>query len=57
MVDDEPDVLEALEKKKSTWEKFFERLAGYYDKRFHGTNWRVQEEAFWKDKLKNFPDM
>jgi hypothetical protein len=51
------DVLEALEKKKSTWDKFFERLAGYYDKRFHGTNWREQEKAFWKDKLEHWPDL
>ena len=51
------DVLEALEKKKSTWDKFFERLASYYDKRFHGTNWREQEEAFWKDKLEHLPDV
>ena len=51
------DVLDALQKKKSTWDKFFERLAGYYDKRFHGTNWRVQEKAFWKDKLSNWPDV
>lgn len=49
------DVLEALEKKKSPWDKFFERLAGYYDKRFHGTNWREQEQEFWKKKLKNLP--
>ena len=51
------DVLEALEKKKSPWDKFFERLAAYYDKRFHGTNWREQEKAFWKDKLDHWPDV
>ena len=49
------DVLEALEKKKSTWDKFFERLAGYYDKRFHGPNWREEEREFWEKKLKNIP--
>ena len=49
------DVLEALEKKKSTWDKFFERLAGFYDKKFHGTNWREQERKFWKDKLDHLP--
>lgn len=49
------DVLEALEKKRSPWDKFFYRLAGYYDKRFHGTNWREQEQEFWKKKLKNLP--
>ena len=45
------DVLEALEKNKSTWVRVFERLAGYYDRRFHGTNWREQEQKFWKNKL------
>lgn len=49
------DVLEALEKKRSTWDRFFDRLAGYYDKRFHGPNWREQEREFWKKKLKNLP--
>jgi DNA-binding response OmpR family regulator len=51
------DVLEALEKNKSTWDRFFERLVGYYDKRFHGTNWREQEKAFWKEKLDHLPDV
>ena len=49
------DVLEALEKNKSTWDKVFERLGGYYDKRFHGTNWREQEREFWQKKLGNLP--
>jgi DNA-binding response OmpR family regulator len=51
------DVLEALDKKRSTWDKFFERLAGYYDKRFHGKNWREQEKAFWKEKIGHWPDV
>ncbi len=49
------DVLEALEKNKSTWNKVFERLAGYYDRRFHGTNWREEEREFWKKKLRSLP--
>jgi DNA-binding response OmpR family regulator len=49
------DVFEALEKKKSTWVKLFERLAGYYDERFHSTNWREQQREFWEKKLRNFP--
>jgi DNA-binding response OmpR family regulator len=49
------DVFEAIEKKKSSWERFFERLAGYYDKRFHGKNWREEEREFWEKKLKNLP--
>ena len=47
------DVLEAIEKNKSTWEKVFERLADFYDERFYGTNWREQEQEFWENKLKN----
>jgi DNA-binding response OmpR family regulator len=49
------DVIEAMEKKKSTWAKVFERLTGYYDERFHGTNWREQEREFWKKKVKSLP--
>ena len=46
------DVLIALEKKKSTWSKWFERLGHYYDSRFQGTNWREDEKEFWRKKLK-----
>lgn len=46
------DVLEALQKKKSPWDKWFERLGGFYDKKFHGPNWREQERKFWETKLK-----
>jgi len=49
------DVLEALEKKKNPWVKWFERLGGFYDKRFHGTNWREQEKKFWEEKSKKLP--
>ncbi|MBW1861522.1 MAG: response regulator [Deltaproteobacteria bacterium] len=50
------DVLEAKEKKKNPWVKWFERLGGFYDKRFYGTNWREQEKKFWEEKLKKIPD-
>ena len=46
------DVLTALEKKKSTWEKLFDRLGGFYDNHFHGTNWREKEKEFWEKKMK-----
>ena len=51
------DVLEALQKKKSPWEKWFERLGGFYDRRFHGPNWREQERKFWEEKLKKHPEL
>jgi DNA-binding NtrC family response regulator len=51
------DVLDALEKKKSPWVKWFERLGGFYDKRFHGPHWREQERKFWEEKLKKQTDL
>jgi DNA-binding response OmpR family regulator len=51
------DVLEALDKKKSPWVRWFERLGGFYDKRFHGTNWREQEREFWEEKIKKHPEV
>ena len=46
------DVLTALEMKKSTWEKWLDRLGGFYDNRFHGTDWREKEKQFWEKKMK-----
>ena len=46
------DVLTALKMKKSTWEKWLDRLGGFYDNRFHGTNWREKEKKFWENKMK-----
>jgi DNA-binding NtrC family response regulator len=48
------DVLEALEKKKNPWTRWFERLASFYDKKFTGPNWREQERDFWDKKIKQF---
>ena len=46
------DVLMAIKMQKSTWEKFFDRLGAFYDRRFHGTNWREEEKKFWVEKMK-----
>ena len=46
------DVLQALDKNKSPWDKLFERLGGFYDKRFSGPNWRKQEKDFWEKKVR-----
>ena len=51
------DVLEAKEKNKNPWIKWFDRLGSFYDKRFHGTNWREQEREFWEKKLKTLPQI
>lgn len=50
------DVIEAKEKNKNPWIKWFERLGSFYDRRFHGTNWREQEKKFWEEKLKKLPE-
>ncbi|EFK10085.1 response regulator receiver domain protein [delta proteobacterium NaphS2] len=49
------DVIEAGDKKKNPWRKWFDRLGGFYDKRFHGTDWREQEKEFWEERLKRLP--
>jgi DNA-binding NtrC family response regulator len=51
------DVLEAKEKNKNPWVKWFERLGGFYDKKFHGPNWREQERKFWEEKIKKLPEI
>jgi DNA-binding NtrC family response regulator len=40
------DVFEAIEQNKSSWERLLDRLGGFYDKRFGGTNWRKKELEF-----------
>ena len=45
------DIFTALKMQKSTWEKWLDRLGGFYDNRFHGTKWREQEKKFWKKKM------
>ena len=46
------DVLEAKEKDKNPWVRWFERLGSSFDKKFSGPNWREQEREFWLEKLK-----
>ncbi len=51
------DVIEAIDKKKNPWVKWFERLGTFFDARpnFTGPNWRDQDKKFWDKKLKQFP--
>lgn len=51
------DVLEASEKNRSPWVKWFERLSDFYDSKFHGPNWREQEREFWEEKIKRLPEL
>ncbi|UCF83335.1 MAG: response regulator [Desulfobacteraceae bacterium] len=47
------DVLEAKEKNKSAWVKVFERLGGFYDRKFGGSDWREKERDFWEKRTKS----
>jgi len=50
------DVLDAIENDKSPWQKMFERLTGFYDRKFCGPDWREKEKKFWENKFKQrFP--
>lgn len=46
------DVIEAIEQKKSPWIRWFDRLGGFYDRKFGGTDWREKEKKFWERRLK-----
>ena len=45
------DVLEAKEKNKNVWAKWYERLSGFCDRRF-GPNWKEQDPEFWDTVIK-----
>jgi CheY-like chemotaxis protein len=48
------DVIEAIEKKKNPWVRWFGRLGSFFDKKFSGPNWREQQKEFWEEKLKSY---
>jgi len=58
-IDDIPvivaEVLEAIENKKSTWQRMFDRLGSFYDQKFGGADWREKEKSFWEEKMKRMP--
>jgi len=45
------DIIEAREKKKNVWAKWYERLSGFCDRRF-GPNWKDDDPEFWKSLIK-----
>ena len=45
------DVLEAREKNKNVWAKWYERLSGFCDRRF-GPDWEDQDPEFWDSVIK-----
>lgn len=45
------DILEAKEKNKNIWTKWYDRLARFWEKRF-GPDWREDDPEFWKSLIK-----
>ena len=45
------DILDALEKNKNVWARWYDRLSKFCDKRF-GENWRDEDPEFWNSLLK-----
>ena len=45
------DILDALEKNKNVWTKWYDRLSSFCDRRF-GENWRNEDPEFWDSLLK-----
>jgi CheY-like chemotaxis protein len=44
------DVFEAINEGTSPWEKFLFRLDGYFNKKFHGIDWRKKVDEYVKRK-------
>jgi len=44
-------VLEAIDKNKNVFSKWYERLSGFCDRRF-GPNWRKEDLEFWDSLIK-----
>lgn len=45
------DIIDAVEKKKNIFVKWYERLSGFCDKRF-GPNWKDDDPEFWNSLMK-----
>ncbi len=48
------DVLKAIENDKNPWSKWFDRLGGFFDRKFGGTDWHEKEKRFWEENRKKF---
>ena len=48
------DVIDAIDKGKNPWERWYDRLSGFFDKRFKGTDWRQQEDEFGQEFIKKY---
>ena len=45
------DILDALDKRKNVWARWYERLSGFCDRRF-GPNWKDEDPGFWDSFMK-----
>ena len=45
------DILDAIDKKKNVFVKWYERLSGFCDRRF-GPNWKDDDPEFWNSLMK-----
>ena len=45
------DIIEARDKKRNVWAKWYERLSGFCDRRF-GPNWKDEDPEFWNSLIK-----
>ena len=48
------DVLDAVQNNKSSWQRMFDRLGWFYDRKFNGPDWREKEKEFWEKKFKMY---
>jgi hypothetical protein len=46
------DVFQAMEAGKSPWARMIDRLGTYYNKKFHGTGWREQQQEYLEKVVK-----
>lgn len=46
------DVIDAKEKQKNPWIRWYQRLGSYFDTIFVGPNWREREKEFWRNRLR-----
>ena len=49
------DVIEAREKKKNIWSKWFGRLGGFFDQKFGGPDGEKRTVIIGEKRLKRFP--
>ena len=46
------DVIDAKEKDKNPWIRWYDRLGSFFDAMFTGPNWREREKEFWKNIMR-----